>query len=105
MTFTTRLFCAALLAGLAGCTQFPELDAVQTPGIENAAYPDLVPLDDLLNASAPSVTPEMAAGLEARAAGLRARAARLQRTSVAQPRSTAARVARLRQKAAALRAQ
>ena len=34
-----------LLIGLSGCAQFPELDAVQTPGIEQAPYPALVSLD------------------------------------------------------------
>lgn len=59
------------------CAQFPELDASQTPGVNDAAYPDLVPLETLLNGPVVRATPEMRAGIEGRVAGLRARAARL----------------------------
>ncbi|EPX82056.1 hypothetical protein [Salipiger mucosus] len=76
---TPLLLAAALLAA---CTQFPELDATQTPGVATAPYPDLVPLDWLTDAPEPRATPEMRAGIEGRVAGLRGRAARLQASEV-----------------------
>ena len=33
---------------LSACTTFPEIDAVETPGIDTAPYPDLVPIETLL---------------------------------------------------------
>lgn len=69
---------ALLLAcGVAACTQFPEIDAVETPGVENAPYPELLPLDTLLESGPPRATPEMRGDVEARAAALKARAAGL----------------------------
>ncbi|WP_206080264.1 hypothetical protein [Pacificoceanicola onchidii] len=93
----------ALAVTLSACTTFPELDAAQTPGVENAAFPKLVPLDGLLTGPEPRATVEMAQGIEGRIAGLQARASRLRRLSAA-PRGVGSRLARLRQKAAALRA-
>ena len=73
-----RLILALTLAALAGCTTFPELDAVQTPGLANAPYPRLLPLGTLLaEGSAPRATPEAMGDVAARAARLRARADRL----------------------------
>lgn len=73
-----RLILALTLAALAGCTSFPELDAAQTPGIETAAYPRLLPLDTLLTEEGdPRATPEATDDLAARVAQLRARADRL----------------------------
>ncbi|WP_417722355.1 hypothetical protein [Salipiger sp.] len=81
-----------LCAALTGCTQFPELDATETPGVATAPYPSLVPLETLLAAPAPRATPEMRAGVEGRVAGLRARAARLQGAII--PASVRARMRR-----------
>ena len=67
----------ALVLSFSACTQFPELDATQTPGVANAPYPRLLPLDGLLTASAGTATPAVVAGIEGRVAALRARAARL----------------------------
>lgn len=64
-------------ACLAGCAQFPELDAVQDPAVAEADFPALLPLDGLLDAPAPRATPEVAEDVGARVAGLRARAAGL----------------------------
>lgn len=102
--FPYPLFCAAVLAALTGCTQFPELDATQTPGVAEAPYPDLLPLDALLNGAVPRATPGEAAAVEGRVAALKARASRLQRVEIA-PRGVDGRLLRLRRKAAALRSE
>lgn len=63
----------ALLAVLAACAPFPELDAL---GPDAAAPPRLLPIDSLLaEAATPSADPGPA--LAARAARLKARAATL----------------------------
>ncbi|MHA6326035.1 hypothetical protein [Roseivivax sp. CAU 1753] len=69
-----RLFCLLLLAS---CAQFPELDATATPGVAEADYPDLLPLDALLRGPVPRATPDLRASVVSRAASLEARAARL----------------------------
>lgn len=67
------------IAMLAACTQFPELDATVAPELENAAYPELLPLEPILaHASTDSIDPVQAqSDLQGRLAGLRARADRL----------------------------
>jgi len=77
------LLCAALSAG---CTQFPDLDSAISPGAERAAYPDLVPVEQL-RAQIPlaQVDPDTASNLEARVANLRARARRLRGTVIDSP--------------------
>ncbi|SIT10771.1 hypothetical protein SAMN05421759_11658 [Roseivivax lentus] len=85
-------FLLALCLGVSGCTQFPELDATATPGVAAAPYPDLLPIDALLRGAPARATPDLRAGVSARAAALRARAARLQEP-VIDPR-TRARMAR-----------
>ncbi|WP_371227468.1 hypothetical protein [Roseovarius sp. 2305UL8-3] len=74
------LFCVALGAG---CTQFPDLDSAISPGAERAAYPKLVPAEQL-QARVPvaQVDPESISSLEARVANLRSRAARLRGTVI-----------------------
>ncbi len=94
----------AVAGGLAGCTQFPELDAVATPGVATAAYPDFLPIDTLLNGAVPRASGAEIATVEGRVNALRARADRLQRVAIA-PRGVDGRVARLRRRAAELRAQ
>lgn len=90
---------------VAGCTQFPELDAAETPGVAQAPYPALVPLDGLLTERAPpQATPEVIDAVQGRAEGLRGRGAALQGQPGVAADSVAARVALLRQKADALRA-
>lgn len=96
------VFISALLAG---CTQFPELDTTQTPGVADAPYPKLVPLDSLINGPAPIATVDMIGSVTGRAAGLRARATRMQRRPVGPASGIDRRVAQLRQKAAQLKAQ
>lgn len=93
----------ATALALAACTQFPELDQTATPGVAEAPYPTLLPLGELLTGPAPRATPEVRAGVEARAAGLQARAAALQRARIGPAGDIDQRVKRLRQKAAALR--
>lgn len=69
---------------LTGCTQFPELDGTIRPELENAAYPELVPLEPILAAAAPSTLDpvEIEAGLDGRIAGLRARASQMRGTVI-----------------------
>ncbi|WP_089279856.1 hypothetical protein [Antarctobacter heliothermus] len=98
------IWLAVAVGGLVGCTQFPELDAVATPGVATAAYPDFLPLGDLLTGEVPRASAAEIAAVEGRVGALRARADRLQRVSIA-PRGVDGRVARLRRKAADLRAQ
>lgn len=91
---------------LAACTQFPELDEAATPGVAEAPYPDLVPLDTLLTGpdeirAVPETVPEV----EARVDLLRAKADRLMGARVSQSAAVPTRLARLRQKAEDLRAQ
>ena len=78
-----RLALFLLMTGLAtACTQFPGLDATATPGVADAPYPDFLPIEQLLSGSASRATPEVRAGVEARAAALRRRAAALQETVI-----------------------
>ncbi|MGH1416778.1 MAG: hypothetical protein ACRBB0_25050 [Pelagimonas sp.] len=105
MSIVMRVGALIVIGLLAGCAEFPELEAGETPGVANAPYPKLVPLETLLVADAPVATVEMVGQVEGRAGGLRARAARLQTMRVGSGAGIAQRVARLRQKAAQLRAQ
>jgi hypothetical protein len=108
MRYVLRLFLVSLGlafgAGLTGCAQFPDLDAVQTPGVSEAPYPELLPLDALLGGAVPEVSGVAAARVERRVEALRGRADRLLRAELAQG-GVDARLARLRQKAAELRRQ
>lgn len=73
--------CAVLLlTAAAACTNVPELEEGITPDLRKAAYPDLVPLDGLLDPlPAPAEqSAEAQARLDARAAQLQARAKALQ---------------------------
>lgn len=88
-----RLILALTLASLAGCTSFPELEAAQTPGIQSAAYPRLLPLDSLLaEGGDPRATPDAMDDIAARVAQLRARADRLRGPVIDSP--TRSRMAR-----------
>lgn len=91
--------------GISGCAQFPELDAVATPGVATAPYPDFLPMEALLNGAAPRISGAEIAIVERRVRALRARADRLQKVSSLAPRGVEDRVARLRRRAAELRAQ
>ncbi|QDC10227.1 hypothetical protein FHY55_13645 [Oceanicola sp. D3] len=75
MSRAALLLCLAL----AGCTQFPELDAVVSASAKSAAYPRLQPLDSVLaRANSSTNDPDAVRGnLAARVAALRARAARM----------------------------
>lgn len=60
---------------VAGCAEFPDLDASISPEARRADYPELVPVGDILNRrGAARTTGEEADVLNARAAALRARA-------------------------------
>ncbi|SEO93519.1 hypothetical protein SAMN04490248_11692 [Salinihabitans flavidus] len=60
---------------IAGCTQFPDVDAAIGDEVAKAPYPALVPLGPLLTADSPARLDEGSeAALTARADGLRRRA-------------------------------
>lgn len=62
-------------AAVAGCTQFPELDAAEPQRTEPAAYPRIVPIEPLIaEDDMPRATAETEAELNARAAALRRKA-------------------------------
>lgn len=75
-----RAACLALCLTLCACIDIPEVDGTVLPELEDAAYPDLVPLDPLLARSIPSGvdTEETTKTLQARIVALRARALALQ---------------------------
>lgn len=63
---------------LAGCSDFPELDAAITPAARQAGYPSLLPMGQLLtDAAEVQITEETSATLQGRVSTLNARAARL----------------------------
>ncbi|MEM1387715.1 MAG: hypothetical protein AAGG54_08905 [Pseudomonadota bacterium] len=67
-----------LLFGLAGCADFPDLGKSISPEARRAEFPQLVPIEPLLERrNAARTTGLEADRLEARAAALRARAALL----------------------------
>ncbi|WP_322866557.1 hypothetical protein U5922_010385 [Aquicoccus sp. G2-2] len=81
-----RLYLSLALVTLAGCTTFPELDGTVPAHLEQAGYPQLVPVEPLLaRAETIQITDQTEAGISARVAALRARAARLRGTIVDQP--------------------
>ncbi len=74
----------ALLLGLlalpviTGCAPFPDIDAALSRGAEDAAYPDLIPVERLrARAGRPTLTAGDGDTLTGRADALRSRAARL----------------------------
>lgn len=63
---------------MAGCSEFPELDAAISPTARQAAYPSLKPMDQLIAGAAEvQITQQTTANLQGRVGGLNARAARL----------------------------
>jgi hypothetical protein len=100
------VFALAVAVLPVACTQFPELDEAATPGVAQAPYPQLVPLESLLAAPAPvRATEETVDTVEGRVDSLRSRADRLKSVEVAQGAAVPDRLARLRRQAEALRAQ
>ncbi|WP_343079682.1 hypothetical protein [Ostreiculturibacter nitratireducens] len=73
------LLASALVAVLSGCAQFPEVEAAMSPEAARADYPALMPIDDVLARAAEDgiAGPDLEASLQERAARLRARAAAL----------------------------
>ncbi len=67
----TRVLLVLPLIAQASCTQYPELEGTVAPELENAAYPDLLPLEPILaQAGKSGVDPVQAqAGLGGRLAG------------------------------------
>lgn len=95
----------ALAAILTACAQFPELDQTQSADLTQAEYPRLLPLDELIDGAPSRIGEADAAHHESRAAGLRTRAARLAQVRAGSNADLTRRLAQLRQKAKALKAQ
>ena len=69
----------AYLLACVSCTEFPQLDIETSQKVKNAPFPTLLPLDQFskLALDGPETAIDPAAGLELRVARLRARAAQL----------------------------
>lgn len=79
-------FTLCLLTAIGACAQFPDLDSALSDSAANAAYPDLMPVENLnARVDEPRIAPETATGIEARVASLRARATRLRGTVIDSP--------------------
>ncbi len=80
---TIRHLCAIGLAGaaLAACAYPPDVEAALGPEPEGTTFPSLLPIEDVLDGTAPDATAEAEAqaALDARVAALKARAAALRR--------------------------
>ena len=73
-----RLVLVLGVAGLAGCTSFPEVDAAMRARDHSTSYPELLPLDQVTGTdTAYRLDDQSADQLMARARSLRARAAAL----------------------------
>ncbi|MBV2358572.1 hypothetical protein KUH32_02200 [Thalassococcus sp. CAU 1522] len=91
------------LAVLSACAQFPELEDGGAPGVDDAPYPRLLPLETLLAEPPRRATEAGTAAVQGDAARLRARAEALRGVTV--PRAAMqARAARLQARAEALKA-
>lgn len=89
-----------LVAALAACSQFPDLDAAIDAETRAAPYPDLVPLETLdARMGGFRITPDGSDAIAARADGLEART----RGQAAVATPDRARIADLRARAEALR--
>lgn len=76
----SRLLLAPALIALAGCTQFPEVNASVSDEMATRPYPKLVPIDTLrARIDGATLTPATTDAVEGRAEALRSRAARLKR--------------------------
>lgn len=98
------LICLAAILTLSACTRFPDLDAGQTPGVAEAPYPGLLPLEALLDGPQPQADSAVIGQTMGRVGALQSRAARLKRVRGGGDAALSARVVRLRQRAEALRA-
>ena len=88
-----RLIRLSLCIALAGCSDFPDLAGAEGPGVEAAAYPRLLTVQELQAIPASTETLAVEASLLARIRALEARAARLAARPVVD-RATRARMAR-----------
>ncbi|EAQ24940.1 hypothetical protein [Roseovarius sp. 217] len=79
MRIRPALVTLPLIASLiAGCSDLLPLDAALRNGTRGAAYPDLIPAEQITDRGTTNrITPETAPDLDQRSAGLRARAQRL----------------------------
>lgn len=71
MKYLAPMLCLCLLAG---CTQFPEVDAAEGARVDEADYPRLLPLDQILDAPESLVDATIEEQVEGRVARLKARA-------------------------------
>jgi hypothetical protein len=78
-----RHLCAAGLcvAALSACSSPPDVEAALGPEPEGTTYPSLLPIEDVLEGTAPDTTTEdeAQAALDARVSALKSRAAALRR--------------------------
>ncbi len=74
-----RMMILGLSLSVASCAQFPALEGTVPADLENADFPNLVPLEPVLDTAraAPEQNAQTEAALQARVAALKARAARL----------------------------
>lgn len=86
----TRIF---LCIALVGCTQFPELADSEGPGVDAAAYPRLLTVNELRAIPESTTSVAVQTSLLDRLAALEARAARLRARPVID-RATRARMSR-----------
>lgn len=74
---------AAVMLGLAACTQFPDLDARLTDADRQAQAPSLIPAERILaGTDAQAIGPDTQSTLEDRVAALESRAADLRGTAL-----------------------
>jgi hypothetical protein len=59
MRSSSPIFIIAFLVSLAGCADFPELEVSEAQFDSDTPYPDLVPLDELLEEPEPAITDEL----------------------------------------------
>jgi len=77
LRFSLALTLAALLGA---CSDFPQLDDAVSPAAKNAAYPSLVPMDQVLvDTQDVQITDETVTTLSGRMNGLKGRATRAKR--------------------------
>jgi hypothetical protein len=71
------IFCLSVTV-FTGCSSFPQLDGAISPATQNAAYPTLIPIGQIITgAKNPQIHDQSVAALTSRVTNLNARANRL----------------------------
>ena len=76
----TILFYSSCLVALAGCAQFPDVDAATDPSLADTPYPALLPVEQVLDQDPARLDENSEAALQYRINRLKKRAADLQAT-------------------------